>query len=510
MSKTSYQPAGGAQVLPHPTLVSSVTPHLAATPDDAFASAALVPGAERYALDPDEDVMYAWASTHWEAVPDLVGERKAAAWLRDNYPEKATAGGARNAWAFGKLLAASSPSVPSVDADAGVVIPTRGAYLRIGSDGRIVAEAHERAAGMRYLVAAEAPGVRIGAEYTPAPVPADSLFGKFLAHAQADNDVRAFVQEQAALTLMPGQPQVAAWWYGAKGSGKSTLAAIIKRFHHRAVALDMKNLDGFKLEKIIGASLVVCTEVERGRWNEGIFKQLTGGDEVQIDRKGRPVISYTSDAKWIICSNLDPWITDPTGAVHRRIAPVRWARTVASEQRNSRLVDEIMRDEAHIVLDWLLAGVQRIVRDHGGQFRPESKWPSAVRRWAREIRGASNPVADWIDSERIGISAGVLHTRREIFAAFDVWAEAHGEHAQISEPVFWRSLWSAGECAPAKEPERHEAIRTANGKRTMVPLHRIALGDDRREGDAPLVPVPVLGLEDDGELFSFPPQEATP
>lgn len=500
MSATAYTPPQNAQgasatILAYPTLVPAATPHLAATPDDAFASAALVPGQERYALDPDEDVMYAWAGTHWQAVPDLVGERQAANWLRNNYADKATAGGARTAWAFSKLLAASSPAVPSPDADEGVVIPTRNAYLRVGSDGRIIAEAHERSAGMRYLVDAEAPGVRIGAEYTPAPVPADSRFGRFLAHAQTDSDVLAFVQEQAALTLMPGQPQIAAWWYGAKGSGKSTLAAIIKRFHHRAVALDMKNLDGFRLEKIIGASLVVCTEVERGKWNEGIFKQLTGGDEVQVDRKGRPVISYTSDAKWIICSNLDPWITDPTGAVHRRIAPVRWARTVASAKRNSRLVDEIMRDEAHIVLDWLLAGVQRIVRDHGGQFRPEGQWPAQVRRWAREIRGASNPVADWIDSERIGISAGVLHTRREIFGAFNAWAEAHGEHEPISEPIFWRALWSAGECAPAKEPERHEAGQTANGKRTMLPLHRIALGDDLREGDMPTptdAPVPVI------------------
>jgi P4 family phage/plasmid primase-like protien len=511
VSKAVAQGAS-AQVINHPTLmptlVPAITPHLAATPDDAFASAALVPGAERYALDPDEDVMYSWSETHWEAVPDLVGERKAALWLRENYPDKATAGGARNAWAFGKLLAASSPSVPSVDADTGVVIPTRNAYLRIGTDGRITAEAHERAAGMRYLVDAGAPGVRIGAEYTPSLVPADSKFGKFLAHAQTDHDVLDFIQEQAALTLMPGQPQIAAWWYGAKGSGKSTMASIIKRFHHRAVALDMKNLDGFKLEKIIGASLVVCTEVERGRWNEGIFKQLTGGDEVQIDRKGRPVISYTSDAKWIICSNLDPWITDPTGAVHRRIAPVRWARTVASEQRNNRLVDDIMKNEAHIVLDWLLTGVQRIVREHQGQFRPESKWPAAVRRWSREIRGASNPVANWIDSERIGISAAALHNRRDIFQAFEEWATSHGEHEVISEPVFWRAFWSTSECASAKEPERHEAGQTAKGKRTMVPLHRIALGDDRREGDAPLDTIPVIhgdaGLSD---IFGVPTSE---
>lgn len=493
---TSQNPIAGpgpsATILAYPTLVPVVTPHLAATPDDSFASAALVPGAERYALDPDEDVMYSWAGTHWQAVPDLVGERQAAAWLRDHYVEKATTGGARNAWAFSKLLAASCPPVPTPNRDADVVIPTRNAYLRVGSDGRIMAEMHERSAGIRYLVDASAPGVCLGAEYIPTPVPADSRFGRFLAHAQPDPEVRDFIQEQAALTLIPGQPQMAAWWYGAKGSGKSTLAAIIRRFHYRAVALDLKNLDGFRLEKIIGASLVVCTEVERGKWAEGIFKQLTGGDEVQIDRKGRPVISYTSDGKWIICSNLDPWITDPTGAVQRRIAPVRWSHTVPSDQRNHRLVDEIMNDEVHIVLDWLLAGVQRIVRDYKGRFRPENQWPAPVRRWAREIRGASNPVADWIDSERIGRSAGVLHSRREIIEAFEEWAQGHPEHEPLSEPVFWRAFWAAGECAGAKEPARHESGVTANGKRTMIPLHRIALGDDRREGDPPLDPTPEI------------------
>jgi P4 family phage/plasmid primase-like protien len=486
-SATAYTTPTAPQVAPALTLVPALTPHLASTPDDAFASSALVPGAEKYALDSDEDVMYAWAGTHWQAVPDLVGERQAAVWLRNNYTDKATAAGARAAWSFSKLLAASSPEAPSAKPDKGVIIPTRNAYLRIQPDGRISAEPHERGAGMRYLVDAAAQGVKIGRDYIPKPVPADSLFGKFLAHAQKDADVLDFIQEQAALTLMPGQPQIAAWWYGAKGSGKSTLAAIVKRFHYRAVALDLKNLDGFRLEKIVGASLVVCTEVDRGKWAEGIFKQLTGGDEVQIDRKGRPVISYTSDAKWIICSNPMPWITDPTGAVHRRIAPVCWARTVDGENRNPHLVDDIMRDEAHIVLDWLLLGVQRIVRDHGGRFRPESKWPSAVRRWARDIRGSSNVVANWIDSERIGMSAGQLHSRREIFQAFQSWATEHGEHEEISEPVFWRALWSAGECAPAKEPECNKSGVTANGKRTMMPMHRIALPGDVREGDGPVL-----------------------
>jgi P4 family phage/plasmid primase-like protien len=483
-AQQSYQANGVAQANNVVPIVNgipmlTVAPHLAATSDDAFASAMLANG--NLAIDPSEDVVYRWEGAHWQALSDVEGERLAAKWLRGNLADKAGVSNARNAWSFFKLTAGGEGAVvPTPRPDGSVIIPTLRAYLRIDSQGRITAEAPDRLEGVRYLVAVDASKSVIGAAYTPQPVPEMSRFGRFLAHAQDDAEVRDFIQEQSALTLMPGQPQRAAWWYGAKGSGKGTLTTIVRRFHHRVVALDLKSLDGFKLEKIIGASLAVCSEVDRGRWCESIFKQLTGGDEVAVDRKGRPVVSYVSHAKFLICSNPDPWITDPTGAVHRRITPVRWTRTVDESLRNDHLVDEIFAHEADIVLDWMLDGVARMMKNWKGQFRPESQWPKQVKQWAREIRGTANAVASWIDDCDIAVSAHALHTRREIYNAFAEWAKHHGEHDPISETVFWRSFWPNSSVAASREPAQHRSAETGNGKRTMLPLHRIALEEEDR------------------------------
>jgi len=483
-AQKSYQSTGttqaGTNVVPIANGIPLMpAPHLASTSDDAFASAMLADG--NLAIDPHEDVVYRWEGAHWQALSDIEGERLTANWLRCNLADKAGTANACSAWRFLKLTAAAAGAVvPTPRADGSVIIPTLRAYLRIDRKGHITAEAPDRSEGVRYLVAVNASKSVIGTAYMPQPVPSLSRFGRFLTHAQDDADVRDFIQEQSALTLMPGQPQRAAWWYGAKGSGKGVLTTIVRRFHHRIVALDLKNLDGFKLEKIIGASLAICSEVDRGKWCESIFKQLTGGDEVSIDRKGRPVVPYVSTAKFIICSNPDPWITDPTGAVQRRITPVRWTRTVDESLRNDRLVDEIFEHEADIVLDWMLAGVARMMVNWNGQFRPESAWPKLVKHWAREISGTANPVASWIDDCGIAVSAHALHTRREIYNAFADWAKHHGEHDPISETVFWRSFWPNAAVAASREPAQHRSAETGNGKRTMLPLHRIALEEEDR------------------------------
>lgn len=481
----SYQGNGAAQagtnVVPIvngiPVLVAA--PHLAATSDDAFASAMLATG--DLAIDPAEDVVYRWEGAHWQALIDVEGERLAAKWLRGNLADKADAHRARSAWSFFKLTAGGEgATMPLPRADGCVIIPTRGAYFLIDRSGRITAEAPNRNEGVRYLVAVDAPKAVIGTPYTPQPVAPESRFGRFLLHAQDDADVRDFVQEQCSLTLMPGVHQRVAWWFGAKGSGKGSLATIVRHFHHRRCALDLKNLDGFRLEKLIGASLWFCGEVDRGGWNEGIFKQISGGDELQIDRKARSVVSYVVTAKGLICSNPDPWIRDPAGAVHRRVTPVRWSRTTAPDQLVGDIAHEILEHEADIVLDWMLAGVARIMSQWGGQFRHENAWPKLVKQWAREIRGTANPVAAWIDDSDIAVSAHALHSRREIYAAFADWAKHHGEHAAISEPVFWRMFWPNPSVAGSREPQQHTAGESANGKRTMMPLHRIALVEEDR------------------------------
>ena len=173
-----------------------------------------------------------------------------------------------------------------------------------------------------------ATGATPGQRYIPSPVPADSLLGKFLAHALPDEGVRALVQEQCGMTLLPGSYQIAAWWHGAAAAARARWPSAWKASTTKWLAWTRHSGRHVCARRHPRQPADPVDEVECEKWKEGTFKTLVSGNGIGINRKHLSVLNYHSKAKWIISSNSAPFYRDKSGGVARRLSIVEWANVI--------------------------------------------------------------------------------------------------------------------------------------------------------------------------------------
>lgn len=386
-----------------------------------------------------QNVPFKWVKTHWEEVDLPALEREALIFVSENEPARATektaASAAKTAIMFAQQLPESDP----------VLIPTLSGYIKIGVDGVQHLPA-KKEFGVKYL---------LDCEYDPfAKCPA---FLSFIEEALPNEDVRNFLQEYAGYTLLNDcRHQLAAWLIGSGGTGKGTFAQVMQSLHRQTVAVSIDSLDGFKLAGLQSASLV-CVDETPARIDEQKLKTLVSGDVIQIDRKYRDPITIRVTAKWIINGNALPAISDQTDGFWRRwlVFPFN----VKPREKKPLLAQAIIDSELSGVLNWAIAGLQRLLER--GSF---PSLPQEMRDAQQNGKQQSNSVEEWIEDDGIKYSESVKNTRADVFSRYSYWCGQAGCKA-VGSPKFWERLRQIFKDIPE---DRNAARETVGGKRKAV------------------------------------------
>lgn len=389
------------------------------------------------------EVIHRWSGICWTAISDSEGDALAAQWIANNAPHAACAKMAEGCWAWSRKRLRLEKALPALDTRRSIV-PCADAYLEILPDCFQVL-APDPSLGLTHSVKVKCQRPP-GSLYTPRRLPADSRFGRFLAHAFDNPQVLALVQEHCGMTLLPRSYARAAWWHGAAGSGKSTLAEIVEAMQGQVARLNLETLgDTFSLEPLIGANLILVDEVECEKWAEGRFKTLVSGNGIGINRKHqKQLASYRSSAKWIITSNSEPFIRDKSNGVWRRLDVVHWKRPVAAQAMDNNLARDILEHEAALVLDWMLEGARRIVAR--GRALADHEHPEEVRLAKRDARHNSDQVQAWVDCQGVSRRPDHWMPAKNIFKCFQAFQENRGlgPHEILTARQFWNGMKALG------------------------------------------------------------------
>ena len=323
-----------------------------------------------------ENVPFRWIGTHWQEVPLLDLEREALLFLSSHAPAKANdrtaASAVKTAILFAAKLAVANHTY----------IPTLSGYVEI--DGEFV----------KHVSAIKEFGITYVLECEHDPFAKCPLFDKFLAEALPNPDVRSYLQEYSGYTLLGDtRHQLAAWLDGDGGTGKGSYLQVMSALHRQTVALSINSLDGFKLTGLQSASLV-CVDETPTRIDEERLKTLISGDSIQIHRKYRDVITVRPSAKWIIICNGFPSITDQSDGFWRR--SLIFPFTVKPKVKTPLLAEKIISEELSGVLNWAVAGLQRLLKREA--FPP---LPEAMRDAHDKNRKHSNSVSEWVEDDGI-------------------------------------------------------------------------------------------------------------
>lgn len=397
------------------------------------------------AAEQKEDSMLVrrWNGSFWELLTDTAGESEAMDWLMTNAPEQVSKAKSSDCWkSLNLYLYKRKPFKRAEPEEEHVVIPLLDGYLHVTKD-RAWLEEPNKALGLTFQVKAKS-GTAPGKEFVPQTIPSNSLFGRYLDSSLPDLELRSLIQEQCAMSFVPNTHQTVAWWVGEGGAGKGTLSKLIEAFHHKVATLDLHKLsEPHHLEALVDASLIRVDEVsQKGIWGEKEFKSIVSGDVFMINPKHKKNYTHRTSAYWIITTNQPPLIRDESDGVRRRIIPVPWLSSARARGFSERNLDQrIMRNESHLVLGWVVEGLQRYLR-RGGPV-PQRELPEPVKEMMRKIHHSNDNVEAWFEACEIcpaDPDFKIQHTKKEIYKAYQEFTENNGGTV-LKEESFWIRFW---------------------------------------------------------------------
>jgi putative DNA primase/helicase len=154
---------------------------------------------------------------------------------------------------------------------------------------------------------------------------------------------------------------------GEGANGKSVVLDILRAMLGRDNVSDVP-LDAFggefRLSDTIGRLANIATEMQRmQRVQEGILKQLVSGEPVQINRKFKQPVTMYPTAKLIFATNHLPPFADTTDGLWRRMIVIPFFVQFAANQIDRHRARRIITSELAGVLNWSLAGAQRLIQN---------------------------------------------------------------------------------------------------------------------------------------------------
>ena len=157
--------------------------------------------------------------------------------------------------------------------------------------------------------------------------------------------------------------------------------------------IPIQNLsERFSAGSIYDKRLVMVGDQESGDIkNSSIFKQLTGGDAVSAEKKGKQPFSFVFNGGIVMACNGLPHFTDDKGShVFDRLHIVPLTNSIPKEKQDCTLLEKMLKEREGIVF-WALEGLHRLI-DNGYRFTHST----ACEEQIKALRSESDTLYNFI------------------------------------------------------------------------------------------------------------------
>lgn len=279
--------------------------------------------------------------------------------------------------------------------------------------------------------------------YDPAAV--CPLWDAFLARITGgDGALADFLARAVAYTLSGlTTEQCLFFLYGRGANGKSTfietVMTLMGDLGHKARAQilmqDERGRVPNEIAALAGKRLVVASELaDGGRLNEGLIKDLTGGDSMSARFLYGEPFTFKPTFKLWLYGNHKPTITGTDDGIWRRVRLIPFTVQIPEDERDAALPAKL-KTELPGILAWAVRGWQRYQADG---LQP----PVAVATATAEYRADSDTLGQFFDDCCI-TAASACGSAGDLYAAYSEWATLNGLRP-ISNRRFGQSLGERG------------------------------------------------------------------
>ncbi len=251
----------------------------------------------------------------------------------------------------------------------------------------------------------------------------------FLHRAMGGNEgLITFLQRAVGYSLTGhSSEQVLLLLYGVGANGKSTFLETL-----RAMLGDYSAITDFNtfmkrdsegarndLARLVGTRFVSAVEAEAGKpLAEALVKQLTGGDTITARFLFKEFFDFRPQFKIWLAANHKPGIRGSDHGIWRRIRLVPFTVTIPEAERDPRLTQKLTA-ELPGILAWSVRGCLDW-REHGLGV------PDEIRAATASYQDEMDQLGGFLE-EGCVVEPRAVVTAKELYAAYQAWAEANGE-----------------------------------------------------------------------------------
>lgn len=269
-------------------------------------------------------------------------------------------------------------------------------------------------------------------------------FDRYLSEVVPEDTI-PLVWELLGYLLMFGNPlQLAIILNGPGGNGKSTFLNVIMHLlgetNVSALSLRQMTEDRFALAGLVGKTANLAGDIDSKYLGDASrFKQVTGGDLIEVERKFGQPFSFRPYAVPVFSAN-EFWKTgDTTHGYWRRWLPIPFPYSV---QGKRPLVEADLFAETSGIFNRAMVGLRTLMAR--GKFAE----PKSVVELREHFEAAADVIADWFDEDAaISINdlneAGIKTARTDVYHAFQNWCRSTG-HKGMASTNFYKRLGQLG------------------------------------------------------------------
>ncbi|PHB54556.1 DNA primase [Bacillus wiedmannii] len=250
----------------------------------------------------------------------------------------------------------------------------------------------------------------------------DKTFNKI---AVNDKKVRAILEEILGYILFRRNEFAATFILTGDGSnGKSSYLKIIRKLigADNASSLDLNELDQrFKTAELFGKLANIGDDIGKGYIKESsIFKKLSTGETLNVERKGKDPFDFTNYAKLIFSANEMPRINDFSDGLGRRlqIVPFKAKFTPNDDDYDPFITDKLLSDESmQYVLSLALKSLKRLLVEK--KFTKSKAVEDELIKYQEE----NNPIISFVNNEDVELERAVVG---DVYLQYKVYCAENG------------------------------------------------------------------------------------
>lgn len=198
-------------------------------------------------------------------------------------------------------------------------------------------------------------------------------FMKYLNEVMPEKEAQDVLSEFVGWLFMPGlKLEKILFLYGSGCNGKSVFIDVVEallgkeNISHESLSDLCGEYGANSRSNLAGKILNTCSDVAPNAFAGDLFKRIASGEPISTKILYKDVTTLTDYAKMMFCLNELPKTNDTSNGFYRRFLIAPFNVQIPKNRINPNLAKDIISHELPGIMNWVLKGRERLVRN--GKF----------------------------------------------------------------------------------------------------------------------------------------------